>query len=915
MLMDRVVETGALERVLAAVRDGLSGVLVLRGEAGIGKTALLDIAVAQARDMQVARVVGVESEMDLGFAGLHQLLVPFRGGLQRLPVPQREALGSAFGLIDGPPPDRFLVGLAALTLITDAAAGRPVLCVIDDAQWLDRVSTEVLGFVARRLYADRVGMLFAVREGQERTVVFEGLSELTVGALAAEAAGELLAASAGRPVDRRVGERIVAETGGNPLALVEFARELTAQELSGASPVIRPLRFGGHLEELYLSLVRALPPGAQMLLLLAAADQLGEPDKIWKAAGQLGLDPEVAELPEVERLVSWTPDAQFRHPLMRSAAYHAASAAARRRAHAALAEASDPERDPDRRAWHLAEAASGPDEQVAAELERSADRARRRGGWASGAAFLERAAALTPDRGRRAQRTLQAAEARLVAGEAPAARVLLEQAAPHLLDPLARAKARRLEGLTLYAAGELPEATSVLLDAARMIEPYDTSLARDTLLDAFGAAQFSGQFGAATAEVLRAVRSAPRATATQATLAGLLLDGFAAVGEHRYQAGFEFLRQAIAPLTGGQPLPDDAQRFMGLSMAASLLYDDSAWHELEHRWVAYLRARGALAALLVALVSLAYNQGAEGRLADAEVTLAEGRALCEATGFRAHLGLFACAELEVLAWRGREADARTLAARLRRDFAEQGYGIGVRLVHISLTELEMGLGNYQEALRCALETFADQAVPGVGRAEDVIEAGTRCGDRQAATTALEAFSPLALASGTDVALGLLARGRALLAGDDHAEAEYRLAIEHLQRCRVVPQVARAYLLYGEWLRRRGRRRDARDQLRTACQMFDRLGMEAFADRARVELRATGERARKRSDQTQDVLTPQEAQIAGLVSEGLSNTEIAARLFISARTVEYHLGKVFRKLGVTGRVQLARVFPQGAPPRD
>jgi len=915
MLMDRVVETGALDRLLAAVRDGLSGVLVLRGEPGIGKTALLEAAVGRAGDMQVARVVGVESEIDLGFAGLHQLLIPFLGGLQRLPVPQREALESAFGLMVGPPPDRFLVGLATLTLITDAAAERPVLGVIDDAQWLDRVSIEVLGFVARRLYADRVGMLFAVRgEGEERTVALEGLSVLTVGALAAEAAGELLAASAGRPVDPRVGDRIVAETGGNPLALVEFAGELTAEELSGAAALTRPLRFGRRLEELYLSRVRTLPAGAQMLLLLAAADQLGEPGKIWEAAAQLGVDPETAELPAVERLVSWTPRVQFRHPLMRSAAYYAAPAAARRRAHEALAAASDPERDPDRRAWHLAEAASSPDEQVAAELERSADRARGRGGWASGAAFLERAAELTPGPGRRAQRLLQAAEARLVAGEAPAARVLLERAAPHLEDPLARARARRLEGLALYAAGKLSEATAVLLDAAQMIEPYDTRLARDTLLDAFGAARFSPQFGAATAEVLRAVRSAPRVEGPQVTLADLLVDGFAAVGEHRYEAGAELLRQAIAPLAADQPLPVGVeQHFMAVSMAAAVLYDDSSW-ELEHRWVAELRARGALAALLVALSFLTYHQMAEGRLADAEVTLAEGRALCEATGSRSYLGVFAGAELAVLARRGREADARTLAARLRRDFAEQGSWIGARLVPQAMTYLELGLGNYADALRSALETFADPAVLELGQVEAVIEAGTRCGDRQAATAALEAFAPRALASGTDLALGLLASGRALLAGDEHAEAEYTLAIEHLQRCRLVPELARAHLLYGEWLRRHRRRRDARDQLRTAWQMFDRLGMEAFADRARAELRATGENARKRSVETEDVLTPQEAQIAGLVSEGLSNQEIATRLFISASTVDYHLRKAFRKLGITSRVQLARLFsePEGSP---
>jgi hypothetical protein len=430
VLVDRAVEAAAIERLLAAARDGLSGVLVLRGEPGIGKTALLDHAVENAGGMQLARVTGVESEMDLGFAGLHQLLIPFLGGLEQLPVPQREALGSAFGMTVGPPPDRFLVGLAALTLITDLAAERPVLCVIDDAQWLDRVSVEVLGFVARRLFADRVGMLFGVREGEQRAVVLEGLPELTIGALPEEAADKLFAGTVGRPVDQRTGARIVAEAAGNPLALVEFAHEFNEAELAGAAPLSRPLRFGGRLQELYRSRVRALPEQAQLLLLVVAADQLGDPGEVWRAAGHLGIDPEVAELPAVERLVTWVPRVGFRHPLMRSASYYAAPAAARRRAHEALAAASDPERDPDRRAWHLAAAAAGPEEQIAAELERSAHRARARGGWASGAVFLERAAEMTPDRGRQAQRLLEAAETRLVAGDAGVARVLLERAVP-----------------------------------------------------------------------------------------------------------------------------------------------------------------------------------------------------------------------------------------------------------------------------------------------------------------------------------------------------------------------------------------------------------------------------------------------------------------------------------------------------
>jgi DNA-binding CsgD family transcriptional regulator len=906
--LGRTLETDSLEGVLSAVRDGLSGVLVLRGEAGVGKTALLDWAAGQAGDMQVARVAGAEAEMDMGFAGLHQLLVPFLGDLEGLPAPQRQALGSAFGLVAGPPPDRFLVGMAALTVLTDAAAARPVLCLIDDAQWLNRVSIEVLGFVARRLYADRVGMVFATRtrKEEERAVVLAGLSELTVGGLSEEAAHELLATSAGAQVDRQVSWRIAADTAGNPLALVELAAELTAAELSGAEPLDWPLRFGGRLEELYRSQVRTLPGDTQTLLLLAAADPTGEPALIWNAARNLGIDPEAGEAAGVERLVSWEPRVRFRHPLIRSAAYYAALAAARRGAHQALAAATDPEVDPDRRAWHLAEAATGPDEQVAAELERSADRARGRGGWGSGAAFLERAAALTADEAHRARRMLAAAENRLAAGEAPATRALLGLATPRLADGLDRARARRLEGLSLYAAGQMPEATSVLLDAARMLQPSETRLARDTLLDAFVAAQFSGQ--AWMTEFLRAVRSVPKVADSQATLTDLLLDGFAAVGERRYADGAPLLRRAIAPLAAGQPIPDDAlPHLMAVGQAAGLLYDDSARYQMEKRWVAELRDRGAIAALLTALGIQLSVQVQEGRFADAATTLAEGRALSEATGYRAILSPYAWQELWTLARQGREADTRTLAAQLLREFAGRGRYEVLR-VQGALATLELGLGNYTAGLRHALEALPRENVLGFAAFADVVEAGTRCGERETATTALAAFTPWALASGTDLALGLLARSRALLADDDHAEAEYRLAIDHLQRCRLVPELARAHQVYGEWLRRQRRRRDARDQLRRAFVMFDEMGMMAFAGRARAELRATGERTQPRSPGTPEVLTAQEAQIARLAAERLSNREIAGRLFISASTVEYHLHKVFRKLGVTSRVQLAQTFP-------
>jgi len=911
-LVGRTDETGALDGVLTAVRDGMSGVLVLRGEAGIGKTALLDRAASRADDMRVARAAAAESETALGFAGLHQLLAPFLAGLDRLPSPQRAALQSALGLAAAAPPDRFLVGLAALTLLTDAAASRPVLCAVDSAQWLDEASAEVLGFVARRLLADRVGMLFAVQDGADRAAL-TGLPVLPVAGLAEQAARELLCAAAGGQVDPRVSAQIMTATGGNPLGLLEFGRELTAAERAGAVPLTGPLRFGGRLEELYRSRVRALATDTQTLLLVLAADQLGDPVKVWRAAGQLGIGPEAVELPAVERLLTAAPVLRFRHPLMRSIVYHGAPAAARRRVHQALAAVSDPVRDPDRRAWHLAQATSGPDEGVAAELERSAGRARGRGGWTSSAAFLERSAELTQDPARQAGRLVAAAEARLVAGETPAARALLNRAAPAVPDAV-RARARRLEGDILFADGD-PAAAVVLLEAARMIMPGDVRAARDALLEAF-AAQLSSRSTAETAEILRTLRSAPAIAGSPAGPGDLLLDGLAALAGRRFAVAAGLLRQAVAAVTAGQPVPGDApQRFLAFRLGAAELYDDSAWRELAGRWVAGARDRGAVAGLAVGLGFQAFSQVADGRFAVAEDTIAEARSLAEAMGNRTYLDGLATLELEILTWRGDQATARPLADRLLRAAVGQARGHRSQRVHKALAALELGLGNYHDALHHATAAAADQPVLICRSSPDLlIEAAIRCGDEAAASAAFEAAAPWWRACGTSWSLGLLARGRALLAGDDAAEDGYRLSIEHLRRCQVTPELARSHLLYGEWLRRQRRRRGAREQLRTACELFGALGMAAFARRAQAELRAAGEHAAARRAGTPDTLTPQEARIAGLAAEGATNHTIAAQLFVSASTVDYHLRKVFRKLGVTSRAQLHQAL-LSAPARD
>lgn len=903
VLLDRAAETTAVEGVLGAVRDGLSGVLVVRGEAGIGKTVLLEWAAGQAGDMQLARVAGVQAEMGMGFAGLHQLLVPFLGGLDGLPGPQRQALGSAFGLVGGPPPDRFLVGLAGLTLLTDAAAERPALCLVDDAQWLDQVSVEVLGFIARRLYADRVGMVFTVREGEGQAAALAGLPELVLGGLPGEAAGELLAASARARVDGRVSAQIVSGVAGNPLALVELAGELTAAELSGAVPLGWPLRFGGRLEELYLARVRALPADTRVLLLVAAADPTGDLALVGKAARQLGIDPEEAGPAGTERLVSWEPQVRFRHPLIRSAAYFAAPASVRRGAHAALAAVTDPGADPDRRAWHRAEAAAGRDEDVAAELERSAGRAQARGGLAAAATFLERAAALTPDRARQAARTLAAAQAKIQAGAYSVATDLLDTTEAGPLDEFQSAQADLLRGRIAFASGLGSDAPPLLLKAAKRLEPIDLDLARQTYVDAWQAAFIAGHLAGVgdLLEVSRAARALP-APAHPPRLVDLVLDGFALLVTDGPAAAAPVLRRATRAFASPDIPAEEVLRWSWIATVADeALWDDEGWR-VTTRQVQLARDAGALDQLPILLNRMGVQAVWSGDFAAATSLIAEADAVCEVTG--APLAPFTA--MMLAAFRGREAEAAPLIQSTIAQATAAGQGISVTAAHWMAAVLYNGLGRYEEALAAARKAREHKHVyVSVWALPELIEAAVRTGSPVIAGKALDQLTETTRAGGTEIGLGIEACSRALLSEAEAAEEYYREAIGRLGRTRRQPELARAHLLYGEWLRRQRRRRDARDQLRTAFEAFDAMGMEAFAARARAELRATGERARPRGPGAPEVLTPQEAQIARLVAGHLSNREIAAQLFISASTVEYHLRKIFRKLGVTSRIQLAR----------
>jgi DNA-binding CsgD family transcriptional regulator len=912
MFLDRRQELEALGGLLETVRGGFSGTIVLRGEPGIGKTALLDHVVDSARDFRLDRVEGVESEIALSFAALHQLLFPFLPGLARLPMPQKRALETAFGVVAGGAPDRFLVGLATLTLLTDAASERPLLIVVDDAQWLDRESAEVLAFVARRLYADRIALLFAVREPDRQQSPLEGLPELRLEGLPATEALELLGSVAGGGLGDRVGAQIVANTGGNPLALVELAGELTAAQLAGGSLLPDPLPLGKQLEERFLRQVLALPAETQSLLLLAAASQSADPALFRRAATHLGLDPDATAPAEDERLLLTAPRIAFRHPLIRSAVYSGATVSERRRMHEALAAASDPAVDADQRAWHRAMASVGPDEEVASELERSATQARNRGGYAATAAFLQRAAELTPDETRNGGRLLAAAEAELMAGAPGRAETLLDQVGPRLDEPFEQAQARRLRGRIGLALARGAESAAILLSAARELSPLDARLARDAFLEAMQAAWNAERFatGGGLQEVARAAWDAPTVDEGAMTIADLLLEGFRARLTLGFAASVPLLRRAVAALSADDLAPEEGLRWLGSGwVAASDLMDEPARHLLAQRWVRLGRSQGALTNLPTALSVLGLSQAWAGRLEASDISFAEGRELSDAIGFRGLIGWPSPHQLIVHAWRGQEGAARSAAETVKRESIEYGLGARISFVEYALAVLELSLGHYQDALDYALRVFeADPAYLGVRVLPELVEAGARSGDTDAGTAGLDRLSERALATRTPWGLGLLARSKALLAVDVEAEALYREAIDYLQAPLLAPDLARAHLLYGEWLRRQRRRVDARDQLGAALETFDAIGGEAFAERTRIELLATGARARKRTNEARAELTSQEARIARLAREGLSNPDIAAQLFISANTVAYHLRKVFRKLGITSRTELHRALP-------
>jgi len=903
-LVGRSREQRLLDRLPEAVREGESRALVIVGEPGIGKTALLEYLVESASDLTVVRAVGVESEMELAYASLHQLCTPLLDRLERLPAPQRGALEIVFGLSGGATPDRFLVGLGVLSLLSEVAEERPLLCVVDDAQWLDQSSAQTLAFVARRLLAEPVGVVFAAREPGEE---FARISQLEVRGVHSRHARVLLTSALQFKLDERVRDRIIAETRGNPLALLELPRGLTATQLAGGFGLLEAQALTGRIEESFVRRLEELAADARRLLLVAAAEPVGDPLLLWRATARLGIGPRAAEAVEAHGLVAMGERVIFRHPLVRSAVYRSASVRERRAVHRALAEATNREADPDRRAWHLAAAAVGPDERVAVELERSAGRAEARGGLAATAAFLQRAVALSQDPARRGERALAAAQASLDAGAFHAALGLLITAEEGLLGEFQRARIDLLRAHIAFAAGPRSDAPALLLKAARRLEPFDLGLARETYLAVlFTAAGMAEPVvgGGVRLDACLAARALPRTTRGPRAL-DLLLDGLAMLVIDGHAIATPTLQRAARALAD---IPvEDVLRWGWMATAASAyVWDVEGMHAISARQVQLVRDAGALAHLPFGLQQLGLTCAWMGDFAGAASCVSEFQSVATATGSRP-VAPFTLLRLRAL--QGKEVETAAAIASAHELAAAGGQGIAGLYAHWAAAVLYNGLARYEEA-----EWAARQATPitlnvwsYMSALPELVEAAARTGNTELGRNALERLAETTEPAGTDFALGMEARSRALLSDGETAEHLYREAIDRLGRTSLRPELARAHLLYGEWLRREGRRVDARARLRAAHEQFTSIGMEAFAERAHRELVATGETARKRTVETRDDLTPQERQIAQLARDGLSNPEIGARLFLSRRTVEWHLRKVFGKLGIRSRHELANAL--------
>ncbi len=918
-LVGRRAEREAIDRLLLETHSGRSGTLALVGEPGIGKTTLLHHAhaVATSSGYRVERSAGAEPESQFAFGALHQLCNPLMDRIAALPEPQEAALRVAFGLQVGTTPDRFVVGLAVLNLLSESAGEKPLLCIIDDAHWLDQASAQVMAFVARRVTAERLAVLLALRDptndGDLRP--YAGLPELRLKGLTDSEARTLLADAVATPLEGGVRERIIAEAHGNPLALLDLPRCAPQIGLAGGFELPEDVDVPRRIEDSFRQRSKNLPAETQLLVLLAAAEPTGDAATLRRAAKVLAIETQAAAPAEAARLLKIDNVVRFRHPLVRSAVYQAATPSDRRRVHGALATATDPQSHPDHRAWHRARAVLGTDEGAAAELERSADRARARCGLAAAAAFLHQASELTPDPARRASRALEAAQAKHAAGASNAALSLLKLAEAGPLTALQNARLQLLRARVVLQSTGGPEVLEMLLGAAEAFSPMDAASARQAYLHAMEAAITIG--GNVVRKVADAALGAP-APIGPPTPADLLLDGLAATHTLGYEVGVPALRKALEAFRSeaSASTASDSDRWLLLaSRTAATLFEDELLYALTDRHVRLARRTCALAELPGALTMQSVTHALIGEFARAAELASEGTAIAHAIGTVP----LPHAELVLAGWRGDEAGAFAIEAARTQGLGEQLDDTVVSVSNYASAVLQNARRNYGPALTAAARAYeTDELTYSNVTLPEIVEAASRASDPVRARAAVEELEMLARAAGTPWALGLAARSRALITDGPDAEQYYLNALDLLKRQRMLSYSARTHLVFGEWLRREGRRHEARDQLRTAHQLLTDMGAEAFAKRAARELLATGEHPRERTTQPLDALTTHELQIARLVATGATSQEVASELFLSRRTIEAHLRNIFRKLDITSRrqlreFQLPEIDETAAPP--
>jgi DNA-binding CsgD family transcriptional regulator len=914
MLYGRSRERALIAKLLAKAREGHSGVLVVRGEAGIGKHALLEDTAERSGDFCVLRGAGVESEVELPFGAVHQLLRPVLVRLGRLPAPRAAALRGAFGLVDAQA-NQFLIQLGVLSLLGAVAAEQPVLCLISKARWLDRASRDALLFVARRLRTERIVLLLAARDDDVREFLAPGLPELRLAGLARQAAGQLLQAHAGR-LAVQVRDRLIEETGGNPLALLELPQTLTGEQLAGREPLPQRLPLTARLQQVFLQRVRRLPAVTQTLLLVAAAEDAGELATIVAAGRLLGCGLEALEPAEQAGLVRVSGSRlEFRHSLVRSAIYQGATFMAQRAAHQALTEVLEGEQQIDRRAWHLAAATLGPDEDVAEALEGSAGRARRRGGPAAAAAALERAAALTPEPASRARRLVAAAEHLWEGGHGERARALLDQVEPPVADPALLAGIARVRAEIELAAGIPATACTLLVEGAKLILKSEPRRANEMLVLATWAALAANQLDRIVGEISLAGSRVPGPPDVRV---GRVAESLIAVGLGRAPpapAG------AVPPMAAAGWPPPWATWEWPMLVVAQPAADAVAANQQYARLVAAGRADGTVSPLIPAMANLAISDFALGRWPDAIGNATEGLRLAKDTGQESMAGYFLVLLATIALRQGRTDDSQRLVDQALAAAVPRRVAVVAAAASWNLARLELAEGRPTAALE-RLERLLAVAAPQYPtvHAPIALLATPELVEAAARANALEGMEPYVVRlerwaqrdQGTFVLL-VAHRCRALICQDDQAERHFQAALTVHGIGELPYELARTELLYGEWLRRARRRADARTHLRIALDLFEQLGATPWVEQVRVELRAIGQTARKRDSSTRVRLTPQERQVAHLAGQGLTNQQIAARLFLSRHTVSYHLRKVFSKLGIVSRVDLHELDPDDDVP--